>query len=388
MRVPDWLPHPEDYARVHRASSEPDALLVRQILEDAGIPVIVRSRQVPGYGEVIRKAIGVWGDVLVPKAYEEDARRYIDQYLRTMKEAQLVGRFSGIIPPIVTLFDERGRIDDAANERHIAYVLRGGVHGIFALGTTGEVMHLSPEERRRFAELTVRQVDGRVPVVIGCASTSTEESVALARHAQEIGADGVVVLPPYYWTPNDQAIERHIGTVAEAVDLPVIIYNFPAVVGRTISPALVATLAASHDTVLGIKETVDSISHIHEVIARVKPSRPEFSVLCGYEFHLLNTLLSGGDGSIPALANFAPQLPVEVYERVRQGQIAEAAELMRRRLELAALYQLDAPFFVVVKEAMVLLGLIPQATVRPPAGPLTDEGRSRLRGLLTSAGLL
>lgn len=388
MMLERFLPPPDDYARVHQALSEPEALLVQQILEDAGIPVIVRSRQVPGYGEVIRKAMGVWGDVLVPKAHEDDARQYIDEYLRTLKEAQPVGRFTGIIPPIVTLFDERGRIDDAANERHIEFLLEGDVHGIFALGSTGEVMHLTHDERRRFAELVVRQVNGRVPVLVGCASTSTDESVALARHAQEIGADGVVVLPPYYWPPNDQAIERHIGAVAEAVDLPVVIYNFPAVVGRPISPALVAKLAASHDNVLGIKETVDSIGHINEVIARVKPSRPEFSVLCGYEFHLFSTLLSGGDGSIPALANFAPQLPVEVYERVRQGQITEAAGLMRRRLELAALYQLDAPFFVVVKEAMVMLGLIPHATVRPPAGPLTDEGRSRLRGLLTSAGLL
>ncbi|HTE02674.1 MAG TPA: dihydrodipicolinate synthase family protein, partial [bacterium] len=133
---------------------------------------------------------------------------------------------------------------------------------------------------------------------------------------------------------------------------------------------------------------VDSIAHIHEVLARVKPLRPEFSVLCGYEFHLLNTLQSGGDGAIPALANFAPQLPVQVYERWRQGQPAEAADLLRRRLGLAALYQLDAPFFVVVKEAMAMLDLIPHAAVRRPAGPLTAESRARLREMLTSAGLL
>jgi len=110
--------------------------------------------------------------------------------------------------------------------------------------------------------------------------------------------------------------------------------------------------------------------------------------LCGYEFHLLNTLQSGGDGAIPALANFAPQLPVQVYERFRQGQPAEAAELLRRRLDLAALYQLDAPFFVVVKEAMAMLDLIPHATVRRPAGLLTAESRARLRELLTAAGVL
>src|SRR5438445_674343 len=260
-----WLLRPADYARVHEARSESEALLVQRILHDAGIPAVVRSRQVPGYAEVIRRAIGVWGDVLVPVEHRTDARRYVDDYLRAMKEAGPVSRFAGIIPPIVTLFDDRGRIDEDANARHIEFLLRGGVHGIFALGSTG---------------------------------------------------------------------------------------------------------------------------HIHEVLARVKPLRPEFSVLCGYEFHLLNTLQSGGDGAIPALANFAPQLPAQVYERFQQGQPAEAAELLRRRLDLAVLYQLDAPFFVVVREAMAMLDLIPHATVRRPAGPLTVESRARLREMLVSAGVL
>ncbi len=383
-----WLPLPQDYARVHQAASESEALLVRRILEEAEIPVVVRSRQVPGYGEIIRHAVGVWGDILVPKAYEETARRYVEDHLRVMREGRLVSRFAGIIPPLVTLFDERGRIDDEANGRHIEFLLRQGVHGVFALGSTGEVMHLTDDERRQFASLVVGQVDGRVPVLIGCASTSTAQAVAFARHAQEVGADGIVAIPPYYWVPSDRAIETHIGAVAAAVELPVVIYNFPAVVGRAIAPALVATLASSHANVLGIKETIDSVAHIHEVLARVKPAKPEFSVLCGYEFHLLNTLLSGGDGAIPAVANFAPSPSVQLYERYRQGQVTEAAALMRRRLEMAGLYELGAPFFVVVKEAMVMLGLIPHGAVRPPAGPLTDDARARLRRILASVGLL
>lgn len=384
----EWLPLPHDYATVFKAPSETDAVLVQRILEEAGIPVLVRSRQVPGYAEVIRGASGVWGDVLVPVAYESQARRYIAEHLRQMREAGAVSRFTGIIPPLVTLFDRRGRIDEAANLAHVDFVIAGGVHGVFTLGSTGEAMHLTLEERRSFAQTIVRHVDGRVPVLVGCLSTSTEEAASLARHAQEIGADGVVVIPPYYWTPNDRAIEIHIGAVAEAVQLPVLIYNFPAVVGRSIPAPLVAKLAAAHDRVLGIKETVDSIGHIHEVIARVKPVRPEFSVLCGYEFHLLNTLLSGGDGGIPAVANVAPEPSVSIYEHARAGRIADAAAVMRRRLELATLYQLDAPLFVVIKEAMVMLGRIAQPYVRAPSPPLSEASRAQLRSLLASAGLL
>ncbi len=384
----DWLPLPQDYARVHQAGSEAEALLIQRILEEAQIPVVLRSRQVPGYGEIIRHAVGIWGDILVPKAYEETARSYIEDHLRVMREERPVSRFAGIIPPLVTLFDTHGRIDEHANEQHIEFLVGNGVHGLFALGSTGEVMHLTPDERQRFAGLVVGQVNGRVPVLVGCASTSTDEAVAFARHAQELGADGVVAIPPYYGPPDDRAIATHLGAVASAVEVPVVIYNFPAVVGRGIAPALVAELARAHPNILGIKETVDSIGHIHEVIAQVKPIRPEFSVLCGYEFHLLNTLLSGGDGAIPAIANFAPTLSVGVYERFRQGQIADAAVQMRRRLELAGVYRLDAPMFVVVKEAMVMLGLVPHATVRRPAGPLLEDARARLRVMLASAGLL
>src|SRR5574341_1273438 len=264
MSLEELLPH--DYAAVHKASSESEAIFVQRILEEAGIPAIVRSRQVPGYAEIIRGAIGYWGDVLVAVDDRARAEEHVGTYLRMMKGALGMARFAGIIPPLVTLFDRSGRIDEEANERQVDFVIEGGVHGVFAMGTTGEVMHLTADERRRCAELVVRRTDGRVPVVVGCASTSTEEAVALARHAESSGADGVVALPPYYWAPNDAAMETHIGAVAEAIALPVIVYNFPAVVGTNIRPALVAKLAGEHDNVLGIKETVDSIAHVQEVI--------------------------------------------------------------------------------------------------------------------------
>lgn len=384
----EWLPLPRDHVTVFKAPSETEAALVKRILEEAGIPALVRSRQVPGYGDAIQRGSGVWGDVLVPVAYESQARRYVVEQLRQMREAGSVSRFTGIIPPLVTLFDRSGRVDERANRAHIDFVIDGGVHAVFALGSTGEAMHLTLDERRSFAELVTRHVNSRVPVLVGCLSTSTDEAAGLARHAQEIGADGVVVIPPYYWTPNDRAMEIHIGTVAQAVPLPVVIYNFPAVVGRIIPAALVAKLAAAHENVLGIKETVDNISHIHEVLARVKPTKPQFSVLCGYEFHLLNTMLSGGDGCIPAVANMAPQAPVAIYEHARAGRTAEAAAVMRERLELAMLYQLDAPLFVVIKEAMAMLGLIEHPTVRAPSPPLSEASRAQLRTLLASAGLL
>lgn len=395
-----WLQDSTDVVRVHQAATEVEALAVEQALRSGGVRAWLRSRQVPGYGEVIARATGIWGDVLVAPEDESQARGIVEGYLSALKEdgmkvatttgssGQGLRRFAGILPPLVTLFRRDGAVDEAAMRRHADRLLEAGVHGLFTLGTTGEVMHLQPQERRRVAEVVVQQAAGRVPVLIGCGSTSTDEAIAYARHAQEIGAAGVVVIVPYYWTLSDAAVDAHYGTIARAVDLPLVIYNFPGVSGRNLPPALIARLAEAHPTIAGIKETIDSIGHIQQVLAAVRPARPDFTVHCGYEYHLINTLLLGGDGAVPGMANLAPAATVAVYDAVRRGDVEAAAELMRPRLEFPSLYEFGAPLFVVVKEAMALAGLIEAPTVRLPAQPLGEEARARLRTLLRSLGML
>jgi len=383
-----WLPEPADVVRVHRAATEVEALALEQVLRGAGLQVWIRSRQVPGYADVVASASGIWGDVLVVGEDADRAREVIAGYLRAVAEDRPARRFGGIIPPLVTLFDRAGAVDEAAMRRHVDRLLAGGVHGLLALGTTGEVMHLTAAERRRVAEVVVDQARGRVPVLVGCAGTGTAEVIGYAREALEIGAAAVLVIVPYYWVPDDAAVEAHYAAVARAVDIPVVIYNFPAVSGRNLPAALIARLAEAHPNILGIKETIDSVGHIAQVLAAVRPRRPEFSVLCGFEYHLLNTLLVGGDGAIPAMANLAPDAAVAVYAAWQRGDLHQAAELVRQRLEFPALYELGAPFFVVVKEAMALAGLIDHPTVRPPALPLSAETRARLHALLGRLGLI
>lgn len=294
---------------------------------------------------------------------------------------------SGIVVPIPSLFDDRGRIDDEANARHIDRLIENGVHGIFALGTTGEFTSLSADERRGFAALCVRAARGRVPVLIGCSSPWTDEAIGYARHAEEVGASGVVAVLPYYWVPPDRSIREHYRLLAHGTALPVYIYNFPALTGRSIPPRLVAQLAADHPNVAGLKDTIDSIDHIQETIALVKAQRPDFSVLAGMDSHLLNTLLLGGDGCVPGSANFAPEPFVGIYRDAVTGRLAAAAERARAVGPLARLYTLEAAPFVIVKEAMAAAGLISRVTTRPPALPLPDEQRRLLRAELEAAGI-
>jgi 4-hydroxy-tetrahydrodipicolinate synthase len=338
----------------------------------------------------------VWGDLLVPDERADDARTLIREYLAAQpRRGDAAGRgggapnsIVGIIVPIPTLFDERGRLDEAANARHVEWLIARGVHGLFALGTTGEFTSLAPDERRAMAELVVRTARGRVPVLVGCGSPWTEEAVAYAEHAEEIGAAGVAAVLPYYWIPSDRSIYEHYRLLAVGTRLPVYIYNFPALTGRNIPPALVLRLAEAHATIAGIKDTIDSVAHIQQLITTVRPSRPDFVVLCGMDYHLLNTMLLGGDGAVPGTANFAPEPLVDIYRAVTQGRLDGAVQRARAHLNaIPRLFTADAPAFVVVKEAMVIAGLIPHAATRPPALPLTEEERRALRRGLEALGI-
>jgi dihydrodipicolinate synthase/N-acetylneuraminate lyase len=139
---------------------------------------------------------------------------------------------------------------------------------------------------------------------------------------------------------------------------------------------------------VGIKDTIDSVSHIQEILEQVRPVRPDFVVLCGMDYHLLNTLLLGGDGAVPGTANFAPDPLVAIHRAVGDGRLEDAAEQSRRHLNaIPHLFAADAPAFVVVKEAMVMAGLIEHATARPPALPLADGERRALRQGLAALGI-
>jgi 2-dehydro-3-deoxy-D-pentonate aldolase len=168
--------------------------------------------------------------------------------------------FEGLMPALVTPFDEDGELDlraaGAVVERHI----EAGVDGISALGSTGEFSHLTGSERRRFAETVVEMVGGRVPLIVGVGTTGTREAVDLGRHVEEIGANGILSVSPYYWKVGEEALFKHFVTVAESVEIPTLVYNFPMLTGIDLSPALVSRLAAECSNVVGIKDTVIEFS--------------------------------------------------------------------------------------------------------------------------------
>ena len=294
--------------------------------------------------------------------------------------------FGGLMPAMVTPFDERGEVDLGATEAVIERFIEAGVSGISPLGSTGEASHLTADERKRFAEEIVRLVGGRVPLVVGVGATGTRETVELARHAEEVGTDAVLVVSPFYWKVGEEGLFQHFATVAESVDIPVVIYNLPMLTGIDLSPSLIGRLAGEYPNVVGIKDTVTEYNHLVGVLQEVKPARPDFSVLCGWEDLILPSLLAGADGSICAFANVAPELFVGLIEAAQSGDLTRAAELHRRVLNLVILGAHSDPPMGAIKLAMRRLGVPISPTVRGPALPATDE--EGVETVLRDVGLL
>jgi 4-hydroxy-tetrahydrodipicolinate synthase len=290
------------------------------------------------------------------------------------------------MPAMVTPFDDRGEVDLEATEAVVKRFIEAGVDGISPLGSTGESSHLTSEERKRFIEEVTRFVGGRVPLVVGVGAAGTREAVQLARHAESVAVDAVLIVSPFYWKVGEEGLFRHFAAVAESVEIPVLIYNLPMLTGIDLSPSLIARIAAECPNVTGLKDTVTEYRHTVGTLREVKRVRPDFSVLSGWEDLILPSLLAGADGSICAFANVAPELFVELVSRAQGGDLTRAADLHRRVLSLLTLGAYSDPPIGAIKLAMRKLGVPISPAVRGPALPATDE--QAIEGVLRDVGLL
>src|SRR5215218_1757319 len=296
--------------------------------------------------------------------------------------------FTGLMPAMVTPFDEQGEVDLGATEAVVERFIEAGVDGISPLGsTTGEASHLASEERKRFIEEVTRIVGGRVPLVVGVGAAGTREAIELARHAEGVGVDAVLIVSPFYWKVGEEALFRHFAAVAESVDIPVLVYNLPMLTGIDLSPSLIARIAAECPNVTGLKDTVTEYFHTVGVLREVKLVRADFSVLSGWEDLILPSLLAGADGSICAFANVAPELFVNLVHSARDN-LQRAAELHRRVLSLVTLGGYSDPPISAIKLAMSKLGVPISPAVRGPALPIREEAHEKVESVLREAGLL
>jgi 4-hydroxy-tetrahydrodipicolinate synthase len=288
--------------------------------------------------------------------------------------------FEGLFTALVTPF-RNDALDERALRDLIERQVEAGVDGIVPCGSTGEAATLSHAEHRRVVEVCVEAASGRVQVLAGTGSNSTRESIELTRHARDAGADGALLISPYYNKPTQDGVVAHYAAVARESGLPLFAYNIP---GRTASNVLPETMArlAEIELVVGVKEGSGDIAQISRVVAACPES---FTVLSGDDALTLPVIAVGGRGVISATSNVAPRQMVELVAAARAGQLARAREIHLRLLPLFdALFCETNP--IPVKAALGLLGLI-EEEIRLPLTPLGAANRARLQAVLKEQGI-
>jgi 4-hydroxy-tetrahydrodipicolinate synthase len=296
--------------------------------------------------------------------------------------------FRGIFPPTVTQYKDDGSLDPEANQKHHDFLIDAGVSGLFIMATTGEFMHMNLKDREQHAAETVQHVAGRVPVIVGTGTTSTRETIRLSRHAQGVGADAVAIITPYFWTLSEREVIGHLSAVANAVDIPILVYNFPEYSNYNISSETLVALVREHRNIAGVIDSIDRMEHLRQRVQVVKAVNEDFRILAGSDGHIINILALGGDGTVPPTANIAPERHVQIFNAYERGDYQQALEQLPGILSCLDMFRITGSFHSVVKEAMLMVGIATSSTPRQPALPLTADSRARLREILARANLL
>ncbi len=299
----------------------------------------------------------------------------------------ILPKFRGVIVPFITPFKEDLGIDFEAAKWLASYQCEHGVDGIFPYSTTGEFVHLRPEEGIELVKAVMEAVKGGVMIIPGISSNSTERSIELGRAMKDLGVDGVVITPPFFFKVGGARLKLHFSRVAEKVDLPIIVYNIPAATGINLPVELYVELSKEYENVAGAKVTYDSVAYMRRLIREVKAVRKDFSVLTGLDDHLLLTLMMGGDGGIMALANVAPQIHVAVYRAWLEGDLKRAYDAFKRLLKLAGIYDVSTSFPTAVKAALKAINAPVKPYVRMPLTPEEPEVEERIEAIVDELGL-
>jgi 4-hydroxy-tetrahydrodipicolinate synthase len=289
--------------------------------------------------------------------------------------------FKGSIVALVTPF-KGGKVDKERLLELVEFHIREGTDGIVPCGTTGESATLSHDEHKEVVSIVVEAVNKRIPVIAGAGSNCTKESLDLAHHAKNVGADAILAVTPYYNKPTQNGIYEHYATIAKEVDLPLIPYNVPTRTGVNLLPETIARLSEI-DNIVGIKEATGDLKQQAKI---VELCGEDFALLSGDDFTLLPTLSIGGVGVISVVANIIPKDVASLIKEFNKGNIDEAKRLHHKIFPLCEVMFIETNP-VPVKEALGMMGMI-SPEVRLPLVPLKETNRKRLKEVLQTYGLI
>jgi len=290
--------------------------------------------------------------------------------------------FQGSMVALITPF-KKGKIDEKKIRELVEFHIKNGTSTIVPCGTTGESATLSYEEHERVIEIVIDACKGKIKVIAGTGSNSTKEAIMLTRHAKEAGADASLQVSPYYNKPTQEGLYLHFKTIAEEVDLPMVLYNIASRTGVNIEPETMQRLSRIKN-IVGVKEASGNLDQMSRIVALCGK---DFDLISGDDSLTLPILAIGGTGVISVVANIVPKDVAEMIDRFKKGDIEGARRLHYKLLPLVkAMFIETNP--IPVKTAMAILGMIDDSELRLPLCPMSDANLARLKKALQDYGLL
>ena len=286
------------------------------------------------------------------------------------------------ITPAVTPMLEDGRIDETGACALYEFLIQGGVDGILVFGSIGEFFGFTLEEKKKLISLAVHQVKGRIKVIAGTADMIYENVVSLSNWSLKEGADAVIIVSPYYFKLIPEQAEAYYDRLADEIEGPLYLYNFPDRTGYTIPADVMLRLALKHKNIVGCKDTIAGMDHTRELIRTIKPIRPDFEIYSGFDENFAHNVLAGGDGCIAGISNFAPALCHAWTESVNAGNWQDASLISQKINRLMDVYAVGSPFIPFIKKAASLAGVPIQDHVTFPFPRVTDEQEKILADIL------
>ena len=292
--------------------------------------------------------------------------------------------FKGSIVAIVTPFSKKtGKVDEKKFKELIEWHIKEGTDGIVPCGTTGESATLSWAEHERVIEITIASAKGKVPIIAGTGSNSTEEAIMLTKHAAKAGADASLQVSPYYNRPTQKGLYLHFKAIAESVDIPIILYNIAARTGVNIEPETIARLAKDCKNIVGVKEASGSLDQMSRIKALCGP---DFQLISGDDSLTLPLMAIGGIGIISVVANIVPKDVKHMVTAFEKGNLKEAQKMHYKLLPLIKAVFLETNP-IPVKTAMGLMKLC-EPDLRLPMCPISEENLEKLKKAMREYGLL
>ena len=262
------------------------------------------------------------------------------------------------ITPAVTLFAPDGTLDLGSQEALFENLICSGIDGILVQGSIGEFFAMPMFQRMQLAKFAIETIRQRVPCIIGVSSMTADEISPFANYCLDLGADAVILLPPYYFSFERDALFLYYHRFLNEIRGPVYLYNFPARTGSSIDPDTVLRLAELHPNLAGIKDTITGMDHTRDLIRAIKPRFPQFRIYSGFDDNAARNVMSGGDGVIGGLSNIFPELCSAWMSAIRSEDLGGMIAGQHRIDQLMEIYNISSTFVPVIKEAVRLRGIV------------------------------